>query len=137
MQINGISNVFKKRLLKCSLSLLLGFSTFGSLVKADDNNFKLICGNNSDEYIRKDEHVLKRFLARSEHEYLIHMANSVEYDGFDWNFYEMVDGKKETILDYLDMIFNDPDLAEDYDIPELKTLYRTIKQNGGKRGPEL
>lgn len=103
----------------------------------NENNSKLICGDDSDEFIRTSEHVLKRSLARSEHTYLIHMANSEGYDDYDWNFYEMVDGEKETILDYLDMIFDDPDLAEDYDIPELKTLYRTIQDRGGKRGREL
>lgn len=103
----------------------------------NDNNSKLICGDDSDEFIRTSEHFLKRSLARSEHTYLIHMANSEGYEDYDWNFYEIVDGEKETILDYLDMIINDPDLAEDYDIPELKTLMRVIEENDGKRGREL
>ncbi len=101
----------------------------------NENNPKLICGDDTDDYIRQNEHLLKRSLARAEHTYLIHVAN--HYDGFDWNFFEIVDGQKETILDYLDMIFSDPDLAEDYDIPELKSLVRVIEQDGGKRGREL
>lgn len=102
----------------------------------NENNSKLICGEDTDNYIRQHEHLFKRSLARAEHTYLIHIANHVDYE-LDWNFYEMVDGKKETILDYLDMIINDPDLAEDYNVPELKTLIGTIEEIGGKRGREL
>ena len=102
----------------------------------NENNACLICGDDTDNYIRVNEHLFKRSLARAEHTYLIHIANHPKYE-IDWNFYEIVDGKKETILDFLDMIFNDPDLAEDYDLPELNTLRGVIEENGGKRGREL
>lgn len=102
----------------------------------NENNSKLICNDDSDSYIRPNEHILKRSLGRAEHDFLKYIANSSKYE-IDWNFYEIVDGKKETMLDYIEKIINDPELAEDYNIPELKTLVRTIEGRGGKRGHEL
>lgn len=102
----------------------------------NENNHLLICGDDTDFYGRENEHIFKRMLALSEHEFLVHAANSEDYE-IDWNFYEIVDGKKETMLDYIDKIINDSELALDYNIPELKTLIRTIKARGGKRGHEL
>ena len=102
----------------------------------NENNAKLICGEDTDEFIRPNEHILKRSIALSEYDFLLHAANSSKYT-LDWNFYEMVDGKKETILDYLDMIINDEELALEYNIPELKELITVLEQSGGKRGKEL
>ena len=102
----------------------------------NENNAKLICGEDTDEFIRPNEHILKRSIALSEYDFLLHAANSSKYT-LDWNFYEMVDGKKETILDYLDMIINDEELALEYNIPELRTLVSTLEARGGKRGKDL
>ena len=102
----------------------------------NDNNSKLICGEDIDEFIREDEHILKRSIALSEYDFLLHAANSSKYE-LDWNFYEVVDGKKETILDYIDMIIADEELALKYDVDELRTLASTVKARGGKRGWEL
>lgn len=102
----------------------------------NENNSKLICEDDGSDFIRANEHILKRSLARSEHDFLLHIANSSKYE-IDWNFYEIVDGKKETMLDYMDMIINHPELSEEYNIPELKSLMRVIEQDGGKRGREL
>lgn len=100
------------------------------------NNSKLICEDDGSDFIRANEHILKRSLARSEHDFLLHIANHPDYE-IDWNFYEIVDGKKETMLDYMDMIINHPELSEEYNIPELKTLMGTIEERGAKRGREL
>jgi hypothetical protein len=102
----------------------------------NENNAKLICGEDTDEFIRPNEHILKRSIALSEYDFLLHAANSSKYT-LDWNFYEMVDGKKETILDYLDMIINDEELALEYDVDELKELITVLEQSGGKRGKDL
>ena len=102
----------------------------------NDNNSKLICDDDNDIYIRENEHILKRSLALGEYNFLNHAANNSKYE-LDWNFYEMVDGKKETILDYLDMIIGDEELASEYDIPELKSLVRTLKGRGAKKGNQL
>lgn len=103
----------------------------------NENNALLICGDDNDTYIRENEHILKRSLALGEWEFLDYVANSNKYNGFDWNFYEIVDGKKETILDYLDMIINDEELASEYDVDELKTLIGVLEEAGAKRGREL
>ncbi len=102
----------------------------------NENNSKLICEDDVDEYIRENEHVLKRSIALGLYHFLSHAANSSEYE-LDWNFYEIVDDKKETILDYLDMIIADKELALDYNIPELKSLMLTLEEAGAKRGREL
>ena len=102
----------------------------------NDNNSKLICGDDTDEYIRENEHILKRSLALGEWDFLGHAANSSKYE-LDWNFYEMVDGKKETILDYLDMIIGDEELASEYDVDELKELVTVLEQAGAKRGSQI
>lgn len=103
----------------------------------NENNALLICGDDNDTYIRENEHILKRSLALGEWDFLGYVANNPKYDGFDWNFYEIVDGKKETILDYLDMIINDEELASEYDVDELKTLIGVLEESGAKRGREL
>lgn len=103
----------------------------------NENNHLLICGEDNDEFIRPNEHILKRSIALSEYDFLLHAANSPKYDDMDWNFYEIVDGKKETILDYLDMIINDEELAIEYDVDELKSLMRVLEQNDAKRGKDL
>ena len=102
----------------------------------NENNSKLICGDDNDTYIRENEHILKRSLALGEWDFLDHAANSSKYE-LDWNFYEIVDGKKETILDYLDMIIGDEELASEYDVDELKTLVSTLEAEGAKRGSQL
>jgi len=101
----------------------------------NDNNSKLICSEN-DYYIRENEHILKRSVALSEYDFLMTAANSSKYE-LDWNFYEIVDGKKETILDYLDMIINDVEMEEEYNINELKSLIVALEEAGAKRGREL
>jgi hypothetical protein len=102
----------------------------------NENNSKLICGEDNDEYIREEEHILKRSIALGEYNFLSHAANSSKYE-LDWNFYEVVDGKKETILDYLDNIIEDEELALDYNVPELKTLIGTLEDSGAKRGKDI
>lgn len=104
----------------------------------NENNAKLICGNDNDEIGRETEHILKRCIALGEHNFLVHVANSMKYNGlFDWNFYEMVDGKKETILDYIDKILADEEWAFEYDVDELKELVVVLEQADAKRGSEL
>ena len=102
----------------------------------NDNNSKLICGEDTDDFIREEEHILKRSIALSEYDFLLHAANNSKYE-LDWNFFEMVDGKKETILDYLDMIIADEELALEFDVDELKTLVGTLEEAGAKRGRDL
>lgn len=103
----------------------------------NENNHLLICEDDEDESIRPNEHILKRSIAIGRYHFLNHAVNTSEYDDMDWNFYEIVDGKKETILDYLDMVMADEDLALDYDIPELKSMMLTLEEAGAKRGREL
>ena len=60
------------------------------------------------------------------------LLNEDEYE-IDFNAYEIVNGKKETILDYLDKLI----LTENYDKKELQMIQMDIEDLGGKRGIEL
>lgn len=55
----------------------------------------------------------------------------------DFNKYEIIDGKKETLLDFIYLIINDEELAEDYNVYELEGLARSIVKRGDKRGKDL
>jgi hypothetical protein len=103
----------------------------------NDNEEKLICEDDSDESIRDNEHIFKRSIARGEHFFIKHVAKSDDYE-INLNFFEMIDGKKETILDYLDKILVDQEsAAEEYDVDELLLLREYLEENDAKRGNEL
>lgn len=99
-------------------------------------NACLICDDSADIYIRENEHILKRSLALGEYNFVYYAAKSNKYK-LDWNFYEIVEGEKETIIDYIEKIINDEELASDYNVLELKTLVSYIENSGGKRGKKL
>lgn len=100
------------------------------------NNEKLNCGKETTNGWREREHILKRSISANMYHFLQKVGSSRKYS-IDFNYYEMVDGKKETILDYLDKILADDDLMEGYDRDELEELVGMIEDVGGKRGDEL
>ncbi|MEL6562426.1 MAG: hypothetical protein AAFQ94_29925, partial [Bacteroidota bacterium] len=98
----------------------------------------LICGNDTHGKIRDSEHILKRSIAYDGTHFLRRILETEEYAGkVDYNFYEIVDGKKETILDYIDKILNDENLMIVYDKEELEDFIDMIEDSEGKRGSEL
>ena len=97
----------------------------------------LICEDDSFINIRSNEHIFKRSIARGQHIYIKHVAKTNAYT-INLNFYEIVDGKKETILDYIDkMLVDEKATEEDYDIDEIKLLRTFLENRGAKRGWEL
>ncbi|MEQ3664115.1 hypothetical protein [Olleya sp.] len=96
----------------------------------------LICGDDGVEGIRKREQLLKRSVSCGLYGYLQHLAMDNQYS-VDFNKYEIINGEKETLLDFIYLIINDVDLAEDYDILELEALADAIEEKGGKRGKDL
>ena len=51
----------------------------------------------------------------------------------DFNAYEIVDGKKETLVDWIDFLIS----TGWYDLGELKSIQEVVIDLGGKRGSEL
>jgi hypothetical protein len=102
----------------------------------NENSHILICGDDGIDGLREREQLLKRSVSSGFYGYVIQLAIDVEYS-IDFNQYEIVNGKKETLLDFIYLILDDEDLANDYDIAELKGLVRSIEKRGGKRGKYL
>ncbi|WP_282148383.1 hypothetical protein [Algibacter lectus] len=96
----------------------------------------LICGDHGTEGIREREQLLKRSISSGLYGYLEQLAIDEEYS-VDFNVYEIINGKKETLLDYIYLIINNPQYARDYEIIELRALARSIEKRGGKRGKDL
>ena len=56
----------------------------------------------------------------------------------DINGIDIVNGRKETILDYIDGILSDPDAEDKYNVKEIKGLRRMfVKRFGAKSAEEL
>jgi hypothetical protein len=102
----------------------------------NNNHDKLICSDDSLQKHRKREHVFKRAIALQSYYYFHHLAKSDDYS-INMNFYEIVDGKKETLLDYVDMILNDPEKREMYNLNSLNNLRDTLEDLGVVKGSEL
>ncbi|SFD71835.1 hypothetical protein SAMN04489722_1181 [Algibacter lectus] len=96
----------------------------------------LICGDHGTDGIHEREQLLKRSVSSGLYGYLEQLAIDEEYS-IDFNKYEIIDGEKETLLDYIYLIINDEELAKDYDIIELEALAGAIEERGGKRGKDL
>ena len=92
----------------------------------NNNHDKLICSDDSLQKHRKREHIFKRAIALQSYFYFHHLAKSDDYS-INMNFYEIVDGKKETLLDYVDMILNDPEKRKMYNLNSLNNLRDTLE----------
>ena len=99
------------------------------------NTYKndLICIKQQDSDIKRNVHVYKYALFRS----IIDMFDELLLDEdnytIDFNAYEIVDGKKETVVDYIDKL-----IAEGlHNKGEMLSIRAAIVQLGGKKGSEL
>jgi hypothetical protein len=102
----------------------------------NENHDNLICNGMSHKKHREYEHIFKRAIAHKEYGFLYHYAGNEEYS-INFNTYEIVDGKKETLLDYVDMILSDPVKRDEYNIDELKMVRLTLVEIGVLKGEEL
>jgi hypothetical protein len=100
------------------------------------NHDRLICGDDSLQKFRKREHFFKRAIAIQAYDYFDHLAESDDYS-INMNAYEIIDGKKETLIDYVDKILNDPAKRALYNIDGLKNLRITLEELGVVKGSEL
>jgi hypothetical protein len=102
----------------------------------NSNHNKLICNKKSSQKFRDNEHLFKRAIATEKYDYIYHLAGNDEYS-VNLNAYEIVEGKKETLLDYVDMILDDPEKRKGFNIDELKLLRLTLVEIGVVKGEEL
>ncbi|WP_157603721.1 hypothetical protein [Polaribacter atrinae] len=103
----------------------------------NDNHKNLICGDDSNTKHRKNEHIFKRMIALQDYAYIDHLAENDELYSINWKLYEIIEGKKETILDYVNMIIADKEKFNEYDEDGLFELRDMLIEMGVKKGSEL
>ena len=97
----------------------------------------LICGEDDNQSnTRKSQHLFKRSIAIKAYHFLYYLT---ETDGYtiDFNFFEIVDGEKETLLDYIDKIIANESRVKTYNLEHLEDIIDYVEEVGGKRGKEL
>jgi hypothetical protein len=97
----------------------------------------LVCVEDTSHRLRDSETIIKRTIGRGEYGFINHLMFYEDEFFYDLNHYDIVDGKKETILDYIEKILNDPDLFNRYDKASLKVLHNDFIEYDAKRGSEL
>jgi len=97
---------------------------------------KIICKHRAGSRIRKEATLYKYALERKDYEFLRHtIAKPGCHDTLDPGVWDMVNGKKETVVDFIDVILADPYADAEHDIGPLKSIRRIIsnctkKKNG-------
>jgi len=95
---------------------------------------KLICPKDKRSSLSREKHLFKEAIFRGKIDLFDEILFDDENYTIDFNAYEIVDGKKETVLDYIDFIIQsgrgDPD-----DLDSIKDVI--ILEFGGKYGYEL
>lgn len=99
------------------------------------NTYKndLICKKASDSIVKRDMQIYKYALFRSIIDTFDELLLDEDNYTIDFNAYEIVDGKKETVVDYIDKLI----AAGRHDRGELLSIRDVIVHLGGKKGSEL
>lgn len=99
------------------------------------NTYKndLICIKQQDTDIKRNVHLYKYALFRSIIDTFDELLLDEDNYTIDFNAYEIVDGKKETVVDYIDKLI----AAGRHDRGELLSIRDVIVHLGGKKGSEL
>jgi hypothetical protein len=103
----------------------------------NENYDNLICGGSTFRKIRDYEHVFKRMIASENYIYIEYLAENEDLYSVNLNLFEMVNGKKETILDYVEMIIAEPIKLQKYNEKVIFELRDMFIDMGLKRGVEL
>jgi hypothetical protein len=103
----------------------------------NEKHDQLICGEEAINRLRENEPLLKRSIGRGEFKLLYQLLDFEDEYRYDLNHFEVVDGKKETILDYIEKILNDPEILSNYDSDKMKLLRNDLIEYEAKRGTEL
>jgi len=97
----------------------------------------IICGEDNSHRHRDNEPLIKRAIGRGEFGLIDHLMIFEDDYGYNLNNYEIVDGKKETILDYIEKILNNPKILEGFDEDLFRVLHNDFIEYEAKRGSEL
>ena len=99
----------------------------------NDNKNHLLCHTNSILVGKKEKLFMKMALMDGVIDLFDEILLNDEFYEIDFNGYEIVDGKKETLLDWIDILID----RESHDYAELRSIEQVIVDLGGKRGSEL
>ncbi len=94
---------------------------------------RLICPEDSTYEDHREKQLYKHAILYGINSLFEEMLLDDEKYNIDFNMYEIVDGKKETILDYMDKLI----ASGKYDKDTLGIIQMEIEDLGGKRGAEL
>jgi len=116
---------------------------YKQLVAAVYNKYAecLICKDNPRSRSRVPEHFLKRVVSLGMYESILYdflLYDEEEYP-IDVNTIEILpNGEKETFLDYIDKILDDPEVSKKYDVKEIRDLRGLIIEDyRAKKASEL
>ncbi len=94
---------------------------------------RLICPEDSTYEDHRNKQLYKHAILYGINSLFEEMLLDDEKYTIDFNLYEIVDGKKETLLDYMDKLI----ASGDYNKDTLGIIQMEIEDLGGKRGAEL
>ena len=107
------------------------------ITKFWNKNFSNLVCTWADFGMTAPQHLSKRIIDMRLHKdvYYKYLLRDKE---IDINGIDIVNGRKETILDYIDGILSDPDAEDKYNVKEIKGLRRMfVKRFGAKSAEEL
>ena len=99
------------------------------------NKYKneLICPPDKIEKDNRSKHLYKSAILKGITDLFDEMLLNDDEFKIDFNMYEIIDNKKETLLDYIDKLI----ASKNYNKEELQLIQMDIEDLGGKRGNEL
>jgi hypothetical protein len=107
----------------------------------NENNHRFICHEEgTTKFTRNPQHFLKRVIDLGMHKTILYDFLLSDEDDYpiDVNAIETYNGKEETVIDYIDNILKDPEVASNYNVREIKDLRDVlILDYGAKTSSEL
>lgn len=107
---------------------------------------KIVCKNSRQLKVRKYQSLFKYAIDIRDYDFV----TTILYKGgcsrnpktekrtlINLNIYDVIDGKKETFIDFLDIIIEDPHNVGIYEIDDLKEMREILMECGAKRGAKL
>ena len=99
----------------------------------NQNKQKLVCPKNRDKANDRDRHVYKTAILSGVFDLFDEILLDDDLYDIDFNAFEIVDGKKETVVDYINKLIE----TGQYTNEDLELLRDDIIDLGGKKGNEL
>lgn len=96
----------------------------------------LICNTDIRTSIHKNESLFKFSISLGGLHFLEYYYDNEKYN-IDFNGYQIINGEKETLVDYIDKALKDENILSRVNKERLLSLQDSIIEMGGKRGSEL